>query len=335
MNYYDKEKKATVVELPQITVYPNTDLLNFYRMYFPDKSVRQSLYNAENTLLNDLSKNGYFFTTNSLLQRLQDLHRASGSPLVYDWNNQDETLKRFTAIPYPNQQTYDRLHDRMPNGAGRAFTLTDGSNPYNALGFSPIFKYRPRFNIRAFEPLVKNERSYIFVDPFPKDKTGMTTFNLLVGELAHPINTRFLPPRYHMPNYKQYRTVEEYNNRYNDAYDEEHMTHAIGYGVEPSVSNYAYFGDVINNPYINSKTIKIPMVTGEHIKRRVLDREPLMWNKLSVNANQHEKALDALYGIGDLKTINRLETHVDQYKKDLENYRQYWKQYKNRITKKD
>ena len=51
----------------------------------------------------------------------------------------------------------------MPNGAGRAFTLTDGSNPYNTLGFSPIFKYRPRFNIRAFEPIVKNEKSYIFV----------------------------------------------------------------------------------------------------------------------------------------------------------------------------
>lgn len=316
--HYDYSKKSTVVELPEVTIYPDNKLLDFYKFYFPDKAVRQSLYNAENTVLKNLERKGYYFTTNALLQRLRDLHEAAGSPLVHDWNNQDETLKRYTDTPYHDQQEYDRTHDRQPDGSGRAFTYNTVDEFYKNLNFSsflyPRNIYSNIYNRRIFEPVLKSKRSYIFIDPFPRDKSGITTLRSLIGEYSHPINDLHLPGRYHMPDYNKYKTVAEYNKKYDQAYDLEHMTHAFPYGVESQIKNYGLFKDVtdifkLSNSKVDKNEMVVPKVTGQEIRRKVLNLEPILWGELKQpgNEEQFKTAIENLLKIGDYRTIQKIE----------------------------
>ena len=317
-SHYDYSKKSTVVELPEVTIYPNNKLLDFYKFYFPDKTVRQSLYNAENTVLKNLERKGYYFTTNALLQRLRDLHQAAGSPLVYDWNNQDETLKRFTDTPYHDQQEYNRTHDRQPNGSGRAFTYNTVNEFYKNLNFGnslyPRNIYSNIYNRRIFDPVLKSKKSYIFIDPFPKDKSGITTLRSLIGEYSHPVNDLHLPGRYHVPDYNTYKTVEEYNKKYDQPYDLEHMTHTFPYGVEPQITNYGLFKDVtdilkLSNSKVDKDEMKVPKVTGQKIREKVLNLEPILQRKLKYpgNEEQFKTAIENLLKIGDYRTIQKIK----------------------------
>jgi len=70
-----------------------------------------------------------------------------------------------------------------------------------------------------------------------------------------------------VPDYNTYKTVEEYNKKYDQPYDLEHMTHTFPYGVEPQITNYGLFKDVtdilkLSNSKVDKDEMKVPKVTG-------------------------------------------------------------------------
>lgn len=283
IKYFQEGKKInddgeTEIELPEISIHPNSELVQFFRQHYPDKTLRNSLYRADDTIKNAFEKTGIFITTNSLLQRLMNLHKNSNINKAYDWNNRHLILPK----DINNSILDDRMND---DGRGRAFTW----NHYD-------------------KDKLKRD---VFVDPvLEKDPSGLTVLDDLYSEFSHGFNNSNMPERMHIPEPKDI-SDEEYEQTYNLPYHNENAVHDDLYGIEKNFHRRGKLFDVNDLVLNDYKTHKIPQISVEQIKNQILnDEESKLWPILSQRPEMFYEALQQLEKSGDQVTLDRLKSFI-------------------------
>lgn len=287
IKYFQEGKKInddgeTEIELPEISIHPNSEITRFFRQHYPDKTLRNSLYRAEDTIKNGFEKTGIFITTNSLLQRLMNLHKNSNINKAYDWNNRHLIL--------PDEVNSSLLDDRMyDDGRGRAFTWSHYDNKDD----------------------LKRD---VFVDPtLEHDSSGLTVLNDLYSEFSHGFNSSNMPQRMHLSEPEDI-SDEEYNATYElpeGAYHNENVVHSDRYGIEKHFHRYGKLFDVNDLVLNDYKTHKIPQISIEGIKKLILDDEVnKLWPILAQNSEAFYEAMRQLEKSGDEVTLSRLKSFV-------------------------
>lgn len=301
IRYFQEGKKInddgeTEVELPEISIQPNSELVQFFRQHYPDKTLRNSLYRADDTIKNAFEKTGIFITTNSLLQRIMNLHKNSNINKAYDWNNRHLILPK----DINNSLLDDRMND---DGRGRAFTWSHYDKD-------------------------KLKRD-VFIDPvLEHDPSGLTVLDDLYSEFSHGFNSSNMPKRMHIPEPEDI-SDEEYAQTYILPYHNENAVHDGLYGVEKNFYRHGKLFDVNDLVLNDYKTHKIPQVSVEQIKNQILnDEESKLWPILAQNPEMFYEAMRQLEKSGDEVTLDRLKNfvkHAQEMNILKEGYPQYFK----------
>ena len=289
------DNNQTEILLDNIIVTPNRELTEFFDQYFPDKSVREKLYEADQTIADNYAKQGIFITTNSVLQRLAQLHRASDVGKVYDWNRADQVLKQEHPDDDISSEAYQRMHDRMDDGRGRAFNHTSYS-------FMP-------------------SKTTVFIDP-TRDKGGLKTLGDLLSEYSHPFNYNRLPDRFHIEGDDDL-PEELYEQTYEKVYHDENATHDWNWGVQPVIDWYGHLGDVYGLVADDKNPHSFAEIKPEQIRDIILNSEShVLWPLLYQNEAMYKEAVRQLSKTPDgREALKRLNQYIEDRRKNEQHER--------------